>query len=567
MVRLKRGLMFVVLILFLVGMSVSVIGALKESKIIYGGNGDPELDCNNQGATSSILDDGKHITVHPGNCGWDKFLNSYRENNGKCVVGMYDIDKYGPDECIAGYVPQGTITSKEASTMAFSDSFEWDGDDVGDGGDGGAKACLKMKFYVASFSYVCGEKGIWFACDKDTLKETILIDDPEYSEKTKDMSTTEKKRYKKNGLDKLKFQCLQGTKKFEWAEVTNLPDSLDIDLDGVPNTLDCAYNDGEIYGSYNCAILENNLGVLEEVCTQPAQDEICGNGVDEDCSEWDDAIVDLWNYDVNNHKDSCDDLKFKAACDRDFDWLEGVTENNCCTKDKLGKIQENDKGSHICLSNDLDKVGSAEKTIKETLKANWRDVPGDCVNEMCWVQADGDGAFKILTLKEKKIDVVSNSNKWYNCSIEGPLNSNLKFSDHIKDANRFYCYKEGDRYSWADCRTDAALPVTGEKAVTGNGAKNRFIGDGLFALPVSPDWESTALTSQVSIDLINGKDNNDYETFYGEQGISFGDYGYLEFYLKFDQLGAYPANPIIKIWGLADEPYLTEPILSHTILR
>ena len=97
----------------------------------------------------------------------------------------------------------------------------------------------------------------------------------------------------------------------------------------------------------------------------------------------------------------------------------------------------------------------------------WDGDNGVCTaeNDWCWLSANQD-PFKIISISppdgSTPFDIVSNSNQWVQCDADGPndIAVNARAGDAAPEdpitndpaqiANRFYCYEEGNRWSWAE---------------------------------------------------------------------------------------------------------------------
>lgn len=121
---------------------------------------------------------------------------------------------------------------------------------------------------------------------------------------------------------------------------------------------------------------------------------------------------------------------------------------NCCGDegiDEFGFIEEGTSGASLCLNKNL--IGSA---VDISTNPNIWSCPGN----WCWVPASGEAKFQIILVNEpgeNAYDVVSNNQKWVEC--KGPSAGTQDISINtieVAEANRFYCYKKGNRWSWAE---------------------------------------------------------------------------------------------------------------------
>ncbi len=271
-----------------------------------------------------------------------------------------------------------------------------------------------------------------------------------------------------------------------------------------------------------------------------------------------------------------------------FSWIqigEDETQGYCCgysgVNSDLGLIKTQAKekggGDFICINKEEDLVGMDtfwEKLVPEEMR---------CGDSWCWVNAIGNAKFQILTIKkpgEIPYDVVSNNDKWLECkgteydTLPEPLTSmteDLSLDELKEDSNRFYCYNEGNRWSFAEC---ADLWENRKNT----GIKGRFAGEGLFALPMrsgsTEEIKKESIGKNVEIKAYF------YQDFYGEYGyLDFTGYNYLNFMVKFvDELGnpieikdiALPAGINLKIIGPKDENdnevvYYNAEVLGYVI--
>ena len=253
----------------------------------------------------------------------------------------------------------------------------------------------------------------------------------------------------------------------------------------------------------------------------------------------------------------CDDDEIICTTDLGgggYSWLPDAPDGEkCCGDDGLEDFtmtydSEQFSGEHMCLNKNM--VGG--------------EIPAEawtCEGEWCWVNAQ-NAKFKILTIKkplEQPYDLLSNG-QWHNCSkteeegTQGISSSSSVFEpSDIKKANRFYCYQEGNRWSWADCPSETGADLQ-------NGVKGRAKGDGLFALPV----KKSDTGNSRSVDF------SGYTTFYGNKArFDLAGYDYLEFYVQFtgeDKL-VVPAELKLTIQGPKQgNSYITyyeENVLSY----
>lgn len=216
-------------------------------------------------------------------------------------------------------------------------------------------------------------------------------------------------------------------------------------------------------------------------------------------------------------------------------------ENKCCGNKftDFGQIVPSpDGGEYICLNKDADLVGREDKDIPGWSVTDTNDPnnpKSGCPGDWCWVKSTGQPQYKVLTIKkpgEEPYDVVSNIGGWYNCNatsssvLPSPVFSEevgeTDITSSAKIANRYYCYQEGNHWSWAECH--------GELDPNHNpGIKGRYTGEGLYSLS-TPGADKLGEKFGVSIQ-VNAKD---YINFYGKDySFDFTGYDYLEFMVKF----------------------------------
>ncbi len=237
---------------------------------------------------------------------------------------------------------------------------------------------------------------------------------------------------------------------------------------------------------------------------------------------WDKRQVTCKDLDYSG--ENCDDYKFKQVCEEDVtDWF-GDEEGKCCGDDGLediGDIEssgEGNEGNYVCLSEDDDFVRPSP--------------PLDlCEEDFCWMEASSLPG-KIFTIKKPDgiYDVASDGSNWRNC--EENLDSfSSDQADHIIQANRLSCYLEGNRYVWAQCFVKGSEESVSPDSK--NGIKNRFIGDGLFSLPLPEPSEGNSV--EISIE-------EEYETFYGSLPVDFIGYDKIHVFFTFKELEDFPAK-------------------------
>jgi len=215
-----------------------------------------------------------------------------------------------------------------------------------------------------------------------------------------------------------------------------------------------------------------------------------------------------------------------------FSWVDTNDEGYCCGfngSSDLGKIVDDTDGNNlICLHKDEDIVGR-EADIEGVFPDGVRCEESD---SWCWVNAIGGAQFQILTIKpygKEAYDVVSNNQKWFACAAEGgieaPTFSEEGLEEAAETANRFYCYREGNHWSFAEC---AAEDSDRKNA----GIKGRYAGEGLYTLRLKEGNDIDAISEDYGT-IIDVKASL-YDNFYGNDFyLDFSDYDYLNFMIKF----------------------------------
>ncbi|GEM_PF-1939368 len=305
---------------------------------------------------------------------------------------------------------------------------------------------------------------------------------------------------------------------------------------------------------------------------------------------------------------SCDipGVNAKNIYDKPFDWKESKNDGGYCCgfngPSDAGKIisEKSSSQSYVCLSKDKDLV-STEKGFAPKQGGNAAGITEIFANsncgekKWCWVDAIAvNNQFKIFTVKKPgamPFDVVSNGNEWLQCDAQGKTFSGPAAEGSTEldeNSNRFYCYQEGNRMSWAECAADW-------DSRKNPSIKGRYTGEGLFTLPLStlkptdnlPD-QPTKTTDDPAGNflreyLIGNKFsvtyNQLYKNYYGKGFLDFTGYDTLSFMVRFvknDQGEAINAKDLqlplsvhLSIFGpkVADKdiPYFDQDILGYVI--
>jgi hypothetical protein len=488
-----------------------------------------------------------------GSCDADDFtLMTGKEG---CDVLIVNEDTWTADSCGQYRIPEGYILASYLDLGSIMSPVTKDISE--EGNDEEVKCFTKVKWNSWNDnSALCAynskdHRYNWIECNKNTIGKSILSKDKQ-------------KIFVCGYLNKNKLQ-------FKWYESGNIPEELDLDGDGVPNTMDCHPENPNARPDFACQYeYEEKDGKLTNIikidpdtkekstiCDVKKISEICGDGLDNDC----DGLTD-----------NCESNK-EVCLNSDSSWID----SSCCGDSPSDNGQVN--GKYLCLNK--------EKTDGiDTSKDYWKHItsgssnPVNCGN-WCWVNAEmadfniftvnneyksdyetiippsnsGQSSdsyspipTKVVYVEEIPKDYISNGEQWLTCNQEGKLDStNLMFETDIVDTNRFYCYpfdvtskSYSDKnfitslkqvYSLADCRNPSSQ--------TDNGKKSRSAGEGLFAFSVKNQNEES---SQKVIEI---KDS--YPQY--PQGISFAGYDNLEFSVRFRKIDDSPAGITVNIYS------------------
>jgi hypothetical protein len=176
-------------------------------------------------------------------------------------------------------------------------------------------------------------------------------------------------------------------------------------------------------------------------------------------------VWDLREVKCEDGNINCDQNK-QVCLQNDLSFIPTTDGGMCCglQDSNLGEIRTNtdDNTEYICLRQDVGKAEGVDIPwgTQATGQADEElEAQGSCVGDWCWVSASSLSS-TILSIKKpnnKPYDVVSNNENWVECRSEDVnyqgdkgVSERLVESDELKEANRFYCYHEGDRWSWAE---------------------------------------------------------------------------------------------------------------------
>ena len=368
-------------------------------------------------------------------------------------------------------------------------------------------------------SYLCAydskdKRHYWFTCDASVVKQTYnltIVGD-------------------KNQKEIQKFICLLTTEVgYIWKNINEIDVSVDADEDGVPDELDCAPNNKTIFPQFNCGpkldketgkkIIDKTTEEEIEECSVKGAPRVCGDSIDNDCSVNPGSPYTIED-DCDNDKEACESscLGKGEKCS----WADiSDTESVCCGDDilnDLGKIvRDKDGNVRVCLNKK--NVGSKTGKFEEL----WEEM--NCLGEWCFVSASGSAKFEVFTIRQsnKVYDVVSNSEKWVSCTadvftLDKPIFDGSEEVVYSKIVNRFRCYSDGDKWSWAECvgkLKGSHNEVDGTKTI-----KARYAGDALVSLQLAnanPEgivYKESVELNMNSPDYKNFYANNNYKCFY-----------------------------------------------------
>jgi hypothetical protein len=568
MIGKKRGLLLLVLVMAL--MVVSVVGVesirINDDKVASLGkyldpagcvavcNGGVCKDCwydNNglwkygqgyeliyEGGTYGAERVGVTVVENPGGCSNADDYHIRSPQNIVQLPGCWIIitDQDGgadPNDGARAIMDEGFIFDNDWQRL--TDKYSNSAQICGGGGD--PKAGFKYAKFKSDQenTYLCGYDGYWHTCiyeDTEGTLGTLMW------------------------ANNIAYNCTM-------SEETDLPFwnkiGGDPDHDGYTSPGDCEDNIGK--DPTNCPTdLEDETCVYPDhskcaICINPGAPETCGDGIDNNCNGIEDDTC-------NNFREGCIQEAIIEDNLEDGDWVDvhynihgisfpwvktGPNEGFCCGfngTDDLGKIvtgisDENggDNGEFVCLNTELT---GAEVTIP-----GGEEEGGYCKGKWCLSNAVGGptagGKFTIFTVKplgENPYDIVSNGESWLTCnetSVGWLQDYPLTGIDEEYDSavvqsivNRFYCYDEGDHYSWAECANEF-------EDRKNKGVKGRYPGDGLYSLPLSKDGLVGGIkVSSSGVHKVDIIAPNNYDSFYDDEHLlDFTDYKYLNFMVQF----------------------------------
>jgi len=488
----KRGwLITVVLVLFCISILSFVVRAEEPpGKASVFVSIDDELYCsenNNlpgpQGEVYEMRDYAEYGLVDPGGCVLDAHYKNRGVTNSNELKLHSSIRKgtqlTGYDQ---GHLFDGDHVVGGDSTSSFHDN------DLG-------LWCSKPHTPDSNIAYICADNSYWIPCSQQYNKWTTTV----------------------NGAT---YYCSQSSANGEyiWRSKEELLAQEDKDGDGVPKPWDCKDDDQNVYGAF---------------ADTPAHVEVCGDKISNSCSE---PLQNNNLDDCNKNEYACDTKPIPATPSKpeqpaqdniyheQFSWMKDKDGNGyCCgynqkkgTRIDNGKIlPDKDNQQHICLNSNL---VSGYDTISQN---GWGDGSTTCQGDWCWVNSIGAAAFRIITLDQldgSTQDVVSNGEYWIECKQEVDWKTLLDNTMiNVENANKYYCYQEGKRWSWAECK-DSNIPVPSNNLPI----KSRNPGDGLFSL------NTDQTNSRVIINF-----DSAHQEYYKKPFLDVSGYDNLEFEIQF----------------------------------
>ena len=461
-----------------------------------------------------------------------------------CAMNHIDQDGGSDNDCgqllIRSGVQFGSVPLDLQYTPAGHNNYEYDW------GENENTYC--KNFYTDGPSYLCSDDHFWHRCSNPEDVGTVT--------------------WAENDI---LYECVMD----DSLQIANwVSTDTDADHDGFIRSSDCDDNPSND-PAYCVGITIAQCGSPDyshcAICTNPDAAEMCGDTIDNDCSE--DTADDCNEFPAGCENRPLDvihgeieegelSLTHTNIYGETFSWTDTDAGGYCCGYggvNDLGKMinSEEGGGSRICLHGNQDLVGRSSDA----------DPLAACGNGWCWATAAlQDNAFHILTIKkpgEQTYDVVSNKNNWIECKEEQGTREisapgAIINPDGIQNANRFYCYQEGSRWSWADCRD----PLEATQASV-NGIQERAPGDGLFALKIQNPEIVAGGVENIFIDL---------ERNINVPRVDFTnlDPMYLEFFLRFKNLNAdVPPSIQLKIFGPEQDGqnivYYDQPVLGSAV--
>jgi len=516
-----------------------------------------------------------------------------------CRVHVCEYDKLDANDCGTALYPPG----RQLTGLYQNDLFDWplvyswEWNDA----ENDFLALLTDSEPASSDgnAYMCGSDSYWYQCALTNQGEVFWMDNPEKETCSIDPSATwgsfydvcssypqgsysEEFGYYSKAYNNILFNCTMDLDNNIpiWREV-----DYDADHDGyTAGGGDCDNNPSD--DPLQCADLklpqDCNGDVLKystcAICIHPQAPEVCGDGINNDCKG---TAVTGFTHEEDIASPTPDDCNYNQyACEQqpapvelglsnpnemnfynqEFSWMKGEQgQSYCCGYNKvsdLGKTLTNAQGEYICLNKNL--VGSGGDFTA------WSGVHGYA--DWWWVSANSnDVQFKVLTVKNpgtQPYDLVSDSQNWRTCNSTNAGNLISDNPNVISNyANHFYCYQEGQHWSWAECY-GAGLQSFNQNV------KGRNPGDGAYSLFLgesSPGQEFVLKGTQTKVSSEKGQYADFYSLAPGKESAvtakyDFSGYDYLEFFARVGELGTVftpsqlPADVRLEIYGISGIP-------------
>lgn len=432
-----------------------------------------------------------------------------------------------------------------------------------------------LDFNYAKQSYknnkglLCGSDHYWYQCDEEAKDKLYWI------------TSSENIAGELVPRPLFAYKCVQ---KDEFSYIWELQEDYDKDVDGYTQTEECADAPSDFTQCPILTVEEFQLKTKEElrqaafascqedplkyaacpICINPAAPEICGDTINNDCGgpiPQYTLLTDSGRQDPLS-PDSCHANQY--ACTQQprtlndeereqlgvaanttpttsynnihnekFAWVPTSDGGYCCGYggiNDLGRTErdESSGGESLCLSTNPELAGP-DPFIADYKSSNQNN--GRCGENWCWIDSVNN-AFKIITLQNplgETYDVVSNSETWYDCKNGRPnlpkptsgLTNQQTYDEILETTNRFYCYEEGNRWSWAECAPQLQVREN-------NNIKGRYEGEALYTLPlVAGDPNGFIIGKNIHID------NSIYQDYYNNDLLDFSGYTYLNFMAQF----------------------------------
>lgn len=278
--------------------------------------------------------------------------------------------------------------------------------------------------------------------------------------------------------------------------------------------------------------------------------------------------------------------------DQKFSWIPTEKGGYCCGYNGIQDLGVPREGTELETTSGIESYPGNYVCLNKEMTGSKEGIPEDlCGDDWCWVKASGPAKFQIFTVNlptAEPFDLVSNSYNWFACNEESSPTLEPPFFEapveegeentvsYNKIANRFYCYQEGNHYSWAECSGQD------DKSANANTIKGRKEGEGLYTLYLPSADPLTGIQYGNPITAI-ASNSPEFQKFYGEEAFyDFANYQYLEFLVKFvaDETGTpipiseltknveFPAQVYLEIYGPEQEDdknilYLKENVLGY----